>query len=423
MSISFSKGSVAMMDLFTRRAAPLALLALGCAGNGAQQASAERPDRGSAYALVTLVWGADGPPTGYVALTDSLDVESISLEQAREFPGYTSIGVADGQLLVSPSAEDPTIERYQITSTFDWIGTGTLSFGNLGAEEVGFYRQYMAGDHSANVDVDVTGRLLWDPAGFLLEGTKSDAVLPLQRDGLDLFANFNRTQFNFDQQIIRPFSHHDQDWFRWSPDTQLVVYDTDTNEVAKVINAPCPGLDSITRDEQGRLYLSSWEYSALNPLIGNGAAPCTVRLNPDLAIDTSWDGDLTDMTQGRPVVNFRYVGGGRAIGVVLHDEEYGPDFDFSQYLQNVDDFWKDSAQFHRLWMFNIEARSGTPVQGIDAFDFINPGIFHAVQAGRIFVFVVGTDDAQTVVYELEPDGRATRRFSVPGTVTQWVSLR
>jgi len=88
------------------------------------------------YAMVTHVWSDDGP-TGYVALMDSLDVDGVQLKNAREFPGYTSIGVADGVLLVSPSAEDPTIDRYQIGDDLSWVVAGDpLGFGGEGADEV-----------------------------------------------------------------------------------------------------------------------------------------------------------------------------------------------------------------------------------------------------------------------------------------------
>src|SRR5690242_12040046 len=107
-------------ELRARVLCAVALLAAACsddativnengasAPDGETMAPGTRPERATAaYALVTLVWSDEGP-TGYVALTDNLDVGNVSLERAREFPGYTSIGVAGGQLLVSPSAEDP----------------------------------------------------------------------------------------------------------------------------------------------------------------------------------------------------------------------------------------------------------------------------------------------------------------------------
>jgi hypothetical protein len=388
-------------------------------------AAGETPAAAPAYALVTLVWSDDGP-SGYVALTDSLDPDDVGLEQAREFPGYTSVGVADGQLLVSPSAEDLTIERYRITDSRDWVNTGALSFLNAGAAEVGFYRQYVARDRIAYLDIDITGRVLWDPVEFAIVGAQSETLLPFQRDGLSVYANFNRTNFSFEGSILRPFSYHDEDWLRWSPNTQIVVYDADTHEATGQVDAPCPGLDSITRDEAGNTYLGTWEYSALFPLMGIGAAPCVVRLGPDDALDTSWNTDLTALTGGRQVVNFRYVGDGKAIAAVLHDEEYGDGFDFVNYAQNVDEFWASASRYHRLWMIDVEARTAAPVEGIDAFPFINPGFFHSIIDNRVFVFLGDgstNNPPSTLVYEIDRSGQASRRFESPGSITQWIRLR
>jgi hypothetical protein len=150
------------------------------------------------------------------------------------------------------------------------------------------------------------------------------------------------------------------------------------------------------------------------------------RLKPDNSVDASWNGDLRDMTGGRFVVNFRYIGSGKAIGAVLHAEEYGPNFDFAGLASNVDDFWSTASHFHRLWVFDLDAHSALPVSGIDAFPFINPGFFHATIDGRTFVFLGDgstNNPSETVVYEIDGDGHATPRFTVAGTVTQWVRIR
>lgn len=407
-------------------------VAAGCGSDANDETKAER-DRDSdfvaehAYALVTLVWGDEGP-AGYVSLSDTLDLKDLTLDSAREFPGYTSVAVADGQLLVNPSWEDLVVERYDITRQLGWKDGARLGFSNEGVEAVSFHTQYLRENGDAYLDVDVTGRVLWNAIDFEIEGTRSDDVLSPLRDGMELYANSNRTQFVFGDEILRPFSYHSEDWFSWAPATHIVVYDADTHEPATVVDAPCPGLDTITRDEDGNTYLGTWDYSALQPLMKTGAAPCTVRLTPDNALDPGWDSDLTSLTGGRHVVNFRYVGGGKAIGAVLHHEEYGEDYDFTGLAENTDDFWATAVQFHRLWMFDLAKRSAAPVTGIDAFEFANPVFFHAILDGRTFVFLGdgnnGSNNSdETIVYELDDRGRATQRFAAPGTVTQWVQIR
>lgn len=409
-------------------AGTLAALAIaGCSASGGETDELTGTTEAPVYAMATLVW-SDGTPTGYVALTKSLDDEVQSLDDAREFPGYASIGVVDGQLLVNPSWEDLGLERYRITDDLRWADAGGLSFVNEGVEAVSFHTQYMRDDHAAYLDVDVTGRVLWDSSELRIERSVEDDVLERRVDGLELYANLNRTQFVFGDRVVRPFSYHDQDWFRWSPNSKLVVYDRTTHEPAEVIDAPCPALDSITEDEAGNTYLGTQEYSALQPLMGTGAAPCAVRLRPDLTLDESWTTDFTSLTEGRYVVNFRYVGRGKAIGAVLHAEEYGEDFDFESLAENGDDFWANAARYHRLWMFDLEAASAVPVAGIDDFEFINPGFFHAVLDGRTFVFLGDGSNGsynfnETAVYEIDDKGEASKKFVAPGSVIQWLRIR
>src|SRR5690606_36821017 len=195
------------------------------------------------------------------------------------FAGYTSIGVADGQLLVT-NAETPIIYRFGIGDGLTWQERGELSLLNEGVTDSGFYSQYVKRDSMAYAGQDAVTRALWDPVGFAVEGSRMDTELALARDGLDLFVNYNRNYFVFDDRVMRPFSYHDQDWFRWAPDSQIVIYDRDSHAEEAVLEAPCPGLDTITEDERGNLYFSNWEYPALHALTGSGAAPCVARVTP-----------------------------------------------------------------------------------------------------------------------------------------------
>lgn len=384
-------------------------------------APSERSSAGAVYALSTLVWGVEGA-TGYVTLTDTLDLDRVSLEGAREFPGYTSIGVAGGQLLVT-NAEDPTIYRFAVDADLGWEDRGRLSLLNLGVTDSGFYRQYLQRDALAHAEIDVGQRALWDPIGFEVAGTQIDSQLVLQRDGLDLFANYNRAYFVFEGPVVRPFSYHDQDWFRWADDSLLVVYDPGTNAERSVIEAPCPGLDTITQDERGNLYFSSWEYPALHALVGTGAAPCVARVTPERRLDVDWAPDLTAWTGGRHVMNFRYLGQGKAIGAVLHSEKFGAGFDFASAFSDIDAFWDASALHYRLWMFDLEAGTAAPVRGLPDDD-LSPSYSHAQLEGRTFLLREASDFSLTSVYELGVDGEATERFKViGGSSYQWVKLR
>lgn len=390
------------------------------AGAGPGEISGPSSGPSHVYALSTLVWSDDGA-TGYVALSDTLDLDDVSLDEAREFSGYTTVAVADGQLLVT-NAEDPTIHRYAVSDALQWQERGRLSLSGEGVTDSGFYRQYLRRGGVAYAELEAAQRVIWDPVGFEVAGAELDTRLPLEREGLDLFANFNRTYFTFDGPVLKPFSYHDQDWFFWAPDSQIVVYDPDTHAESSVFDAPCPGLDSLSQDERGRIYLSTWEYPALHALVGSGAAPCVVRVTAEGALDATWEPDLTSWTGGRHVVNFRYLRDGKAIAAVLHHEELGADFDFENAFPDQDALWAAATQHHRLWLFDLEERTAEPVRGLPEGDF-SPYYAHAELDDRLFLMHHATDDSRTTVYELGLDGQATERFEVLGTSYQWVKLR
>jgi hypothetical protein len=418
----------------------LALALLSCSGDEARvleatpDPNAEVPSGGTpsptdavepVYALSYVVWSDEGP-TSYVALSHSLEVSDEALRNAREFPGYSTLAAVDGRLLVA-EAEEPTITRYTVTDDLGWQDGDTLSFANYGLAEdaAGFYRQYFLNEDTAYAEFDVTKRVVWNPRTLVLEVPMEDSTLALERDGLLLYGNFNRSFFVPGDRVLKPFSYHDEDWFTWSPSTLVAVYDAETNLESAVVDAPCPALDTLSRDEEGNTYLSTWEYSTLHALTGSGAVPCVVRLKPDNTLDSSWNTDLTDLTGGRQIKNFRYVGGGKAVAAVLHDEEYGEGFDFGSYLENIDDFWANEGRYHRLWSFDLDARTAAPVSGA-AFDYVYPGFFHARFGDRYFLFLGSGDTNQaagTAVQELAGDGSATTLFTVPGEALQWVRLR
>lgn len=392
----------------------------GDATSVGQPVNASADSSGPVYALSTLVW-SDTDTTGYVHLSNTLDLGDVSLGQAREFAGYTTMGVADGHLLVT-NAETPIIQRFAVTDALTWEDGGQLSLINEGVVDSGFYRQYMQRDRMAYAELDGGQRTLWDPVGFQVTGTEADTQLPLARDGFDLFANFNRNYFVFDGPVLRPFSYHDQDWFRWADGSLIVVYDPDNHSERSVLEAPCPGLDTITKDESGNLYFSNWEYPALHVLVGSGAAPCVARVTADRTLDADWQPDLLSWTGGRHLMNFRYLRDGKAIAAVLHAEKFGEGFDFRGQLSAQDAFWEAYALNYRLWMFDLVAGSAEPVRGLPDED-LPPSYSHAEIDGRFFLMREANDFSRSTVYELGLDGEATRRFEVPGSMYQWLKLR
>ncbi|HEU4582757.1 MAG TPA: hypothetical protein VFS67_31080 [Polyangiaceae bacterium] len=79
-----------------------------------------------------------------------------------------------------------------------------------------------------------------------------------------------------------------------------------------------------------------------------------------------------------------------------------------------------SGPHWRFWLFDLEASTAAPVEGIDVD--IADGAQFAVLDGRTFIFLPFDDWARTKVYEIV-DERAVARFEVTGDVYQWVRVR
>lgn len=371
----------------------------------------------SVYAMLSIIW-SDAGPTSYVMLSDSLDSGAVPMERAREFPGYASIAAIAGQLLVS-SGDAPAITRFEIGAGPTWQEGPTLSFANQGVLEAGFYQQYLLGNEAAQADLEVTTRVVWDPSAFEIRGVLSGSSIAPERGGVPLFSNYNRAYHTFQDRILRPFSYHDADWYQWAPDTQIAVYDPATQEETRVVDVPCPALDTLTQDELGNTYLSTWEYPALHGLAGR-PAPCVARLTPQGELDPSWSTDLTTWTEGRPTKLFYYVGGGRAVASVLHAEEYGQ-VDFASL--DADGFWEIEGQHYRLWLFDLEAREARPLEGVAPGFNVGATFSRAVIDGRVFLFLGAQDSSVTKVYELDGSGNLSELFESPGLIYQWLKVR
>lgn len=199
-----------------------------------------------------------------------------------------------------------------------------------------------------------------------------------------------------------------------------MTYDPVTHAERGLTTVPCAGLAIATADEAGYTYFSTWDYLPGLALYGEGPAPCVARLTPEGTLDAAWTTDLTHLTGGRYVSNFRHVGGGRAIGNVFHAELTGVDFSAPLNPEVVTNLYQAGPQW-RLWLFDLDAQTAQPVEGVDVE--ISSGAQFAVLDGRTFVFLPYDDYARTKVYEIDAQGAATEHLDVTGDVFKWVRVR
>lgn len=107
-------------------------------------------------------------------------------------------------------------------------------------------------------------------------------------------------------------------------------------------------------------------------------------ITAERTLDTSWAPDLLSWTEGRQVMNFRYLRDGKAIGAVLHHEKFGGGFDLQGELSDQEAFWEAYGLHYRLWMFDLSAGTAEPVRGLPDED-LPPSYSHAEINGRFFL--------------------------------------
>jgi len=373
---------------------------------------------GPVYALMTQVYDADDRNV-YVLVTNTLDPSDVSLRGAREYPGVANLEAVGGRLMIS-SGEAPIITSFEIGDDLAWTEVGQISFQAYGLSDANFFGHFVIDEHTTYLPFERTKRILWNPADLEITGVREDSNVPLTRNGLLLDGGGNRNSVVYDGAVMRSFFYHDDLWYDFGPDSLIAKYDPVTHEETDVLTAPCPGLDIATRDKDGYTYFSTWDYSPARALYGVGPKPCVVRVTPELQLDAAFTTDFTSWTDGRYVMNFRYIGDGKAIGNVLHHEETGIDFSAPYDALAVETLW-ESGPLWRLWLFDVETETAQPIEGIDA-DISSGGQF-AVLDGRTFLFLPIDDWARTRVYELDADGRARFHFEIEGDVFKWVRVR
>jgi hypothetical protein len=379
-------------------------------------AGSGEPELGPLYALETSQFGPEESVTSYVTLTDTIDIDAVSLDNAREFSGYSFVSSVNGKLLVS-DGEAPTITSYDIGADFSWNESARVNFSNYGVSggAAGFERHWFLDPNTAYLTLEVTQRIIWSPSEMVIRGVMADSALQPARDGLQLDATFNRQPRPLRGPILKPFYYRDDEWVEFGQTTSIAVYDPVTHEEQSVIDVPCPSLEVPSQDEAGNTYFSTWTYGPTLGLYGLGPALCVRRIGPDSTLDESWAPDLRAWTGGNPVGVFKYMRDGKAIATVLHVDEV--DLDFSVYDEDealeLDNHW-------RLWIFDLEAETARPIEGVEG---ISSGFSSATFDGRTFVFVPNADWSRTSVFELDTDGAATKRFETTGFVNDWIRVR
>lgn len=379
----------------------------------------EAPEDGTgpAYAVMSQVIDADGDRKVYVNVTESLDVDSFDFDGAREYSGVANIAAIGGRLYVS-DGEQPLITQYSITDDLEWIEQGRIGFQNYPVgDNANLFGQYQIDDRTMYLHFDVSSRIVWDPKKLEIKDVLEDSVLEVTKGDLTLTAAGNHSGLRYEGDTLQVFFYHDEDWFDFGDTSYVAVYDRETHVEKAVIEGPCPGLAVNSMDEDGNTYFSAWDYTPLLALYGEGPAPCVARVTKDGELDADFETDLSPLTGGRHVMNFRYVRDGWGFADVLHHELLDADFEAEMDPTVLDQIWEGNA--FALWRIDIENGTAEPYEDVGA-----TGMGWRTQTvdGHTYLFMPSPDWTSSTAYELDADGDAEKLLEVQGDLS-WLRIR
>lgn len=390
------------------------LASVGCGDDGG---SGPGGDEGPVYVMMSQVYTTDDRII-YFSTTDSLDVDGVSFGDAIESPGVANFTTLGGKLYIS-DGEEPKITQYSVNADHSLEETGAITFQAFPlGDNANFYYHLIVDENLAYLPYETTKRIAWNPSEMTIISDEPTSTVPATQGALLVNNGGNRTAVKFPSgPVLQPFFYTDENWLDFGTGSKVASYDKTSHAEARVQDAPCPGLTLTTRDEDGNTYLSSNVYSPLKKLFNAGPAPCVVKAGPDGTIDPSWTTDLSSMTGGRYVMEFRYLRDGLAYGSVLDHEALGLDFQ-QPYDSGVEQML--TADVFDYWLFDLRAGTAKPITGIDV---AAQSAQFSVIDDRMFLFLVFDEYGKTRVVELSEDGVATKKFDVDGDVFKWERLR
>jgi len=377
----------------------------GCSNDEGASSSTQEPR----YVLDSVLFDADYNATTYLALLDSFDVEQIDWDEAREFPGFADVWVHDGSVFVS--AADFTITKFSVDER-RLVEQERLGFASYGPTDFGFWRNVFISSTKAYFLNGSSEYVVWNPRTMEIDGTIPLPALE-DRDGLKAFPGYSdRSALVRDGLLYQPTYWTDESYFRFTPDSRILVVDVERDELVDVLEAPCPGLDFATSDSAGDLYFSSWVFAPGGAAVLSQPGTCVARLAAsDSTVSVPFQ--VTEVMSGHEGGVMRYLDGDRFLLSVLHDEHAAvEDAGDPQVVANGNNW--------RFWTYDRATGLASMRDGID---WTSGGAYAVDVDGRKLMLVPSTDYSATTAYELV-DGRTPRRvFDTRGWSLRLFPLR
>lgn len=389
---------------FSNLARALLALLFGCASDDETKTDDAQAVVEPRFILTTALVNED-VANSYVLFLESLDAGEIGLDGAREFPGFVTTSVRDGYVFIAEE-EAPTMTRYEVAARgkqAELAKPTSLSFSDYGVASLGYGLNFFASPERAYVSLDASERIVWSPQDMEIRGTMALA-LPDAPKGFELNASYDRGMLARNGEVFQSIYAANWDELSFAAESHVAVWNSEKDRFTRASSAPCPMLDVATRDDDGNVYFSNWVHANVAVLLNpdQSAKPCAVRIPPDSTeIDSAWTRDLSELAEGRQVMNLQYAGDGKFVAAVFYRERTTDPLDEEQI----------SAANWRLWQFDFEANEARPIEGVEWNDG-GYGLYRFDE--HTYVIVTATDGSETFGYQLDGD-QGSQVFHVAGS--------
>lgn len=323
--------------------------------NGNNTGDGQSDDPKYAVASVVTTMAAR---TGYVSILDSLtpSKSEVSIESANEFPGSADMWVHDGSVFVS-GGDAPTVAKFSVSDDGKLVEEAEINFMRSGVDVTAFWNNVFLSPTKAYMAASVSEFVIWNPKKMEIEGKLTIDDIE-ERDGFEVrLGSSDRSAVVHEGRLFIPAYWSDADYADRPADSRILVLDIETDEVVDVLEAPCPGLDVGTKDEDGNLYFSPWTGGAGTKLVLDTAATCVVKVVAD-TLKVSKLFDFADVADGREGAAFNYAGDGRFVMSIFHHENI-------DNLEDVKDPWEPiGTENWKVWTYDPKTEKATELDSI-----------------------------------------------------------
>ena len=381
-----------------------AMAFVGC-GSDAAPTGPAASGTDSGYVVGSLVFG-DDVDTSYVNILQSLGVQTIDYDQAREFSGAADLWVHEGSVFVA-DGEALTITKYSVIGG-QLSEQGRLGFSGYGLTSFGFWLNAFVAKDKAYFLNESAEYIVWNPETMTLTGT-IEFPKPAAHGTLKPFPGYaDRASVLRDGKLYQAMYWTDDTYFQFSQDSQVLVVDVATDRVDSVISAPCPGLDFATSDSEHNLFFSSWVYAAGGAQVLQQPATCVFEI-PSVG-EPSVPFEFSDITNGHQGAAFRYLGNGKALLSVLQEDHADDPTDSAGVTFGNN--W-------RFWTYDMRSGSSSVIDGIDW----NAGGQYTYDIdGKTLMLVPKGDYSATTVFDITDTNAPSALFETKGWATRLFKL-